>query len=115
VAKGRIQVHTVVLDVYDFFPTTRYFGILKKDTVYYKGYSVNLKWPRNLAENGFAQNYTVYGDYSYTENVNYDIPFFGVGKKPPSPWYPSSCIGRNFNPNPDGTKTVDYCGLPFSD
>ncbi len=104
-ANSRLNVHVVLLDLYDWNPG---------DKVPYPPYlwSTNYirdDWANNLEKHGHARSYINRGDYTYTDAQN------GVGgpgwffdpNNPPRPWGSVSCIGSGLE-MPNGNK--DYCG-----
>ena len=103
--EANLDVHVVVLDVYDWHP-----GL---DVTWF-GNTIPDDWAHSLQANGLAANFITRGDYSYTYERTLAKPLFGVSDDPPGEWVYASCIGSQFDVSDvTGVFGVDYCGNPL--
>lgn len=103
--EANLDVHVVVLDVYNWHP-----GF----DVTWLGNTIPDDWAHSLQANGLAANFITRGDYSYTYEQTLAKPLFGVSDDPPGDWVYASCIGSQFDVSDvTGVSGVDYCGNPL--
>ncbi len=101
---ANLDVHVVVLDVYDWHPGKN---------VTWLGNTIPDDWAYDLQANGLAAHFIVRGDYSYGVEQSARRTLFGVSDTPPANWVYASCIGSQLDVSEVVGNSSDYCGNPI--